>query len=54
MVAFPVDYGYSGVMSFSIYQAGRVYQKDLGEHGDLIAATIDSFKPDETWVEVED
>ena len=30
LVAFPVDYESSGIMTFIVNQQGNVYQKDLG------------------------
>jgi len=31
MVAYPAEYGETGVMSFIVDQDGRVYEKDLGK-----------------------
>jgi DUF2950 family protein len=53
-IAFPADYGNSGVMTFMCSHQGKVYQKNLGEDSDLIAAGIDEYNPDETWSEVKD
>ena len=30
LVAWPAEYGESGIMTFIVNQQGRVYQKDLG------------------------
>jgi hypothetical protein len=32
----------------------KVYQKNLGEDSDLIAAGIDEYNPDASWSEVKD
>ena len=49
VVASPAQYGNSGVMTFMVNYNGIVYQKDLGEDTEEIAARMDSFDPDETW-----
>lgn len=45
MLAFPADYGNSGVMSFIVNHQGKVYQRDLGEHTDIIAPMIVEYDP---------
>src|SRR5205814_5977541 len=49
LVAWPADYGDSGVMTFIVNQQGRVYQKDLGEKTDEIAKNMKAYDPDPTW-----
>jgi hypothetical protein len=49
MIAWPANYGNSGVKSFLINQDGTVFEKDLGETTVEAAAAIDSFNPDEGW-----
>jgi Protein of unknown function (DUF2950). len=49
LVAWPADYGDSGVMTFVVNQQGRVYQKDLGEKTDEIAKNMKAYDPDPTW-----
>lgn len=49
LVAWPAEYGVSGVMSFIVNQQGRVYQKDLGPHTDKIARDMTVYDPDSTW-----
>jgi hypothetical protein len=49
LVAYPADYGNSGVMTFIVSHAGTVYEKDLGESTGAIAKGIASFDPDKTW-----
>jgi hypothetical protein len=53
ILAYPAEYGNSGVTSFLIDQDGIVLQKDLGDDSAAIAKTITSFNPDSTWVAVE-
>jgi DUF2950 family protein len=49
LLAFPAEYGNSGVMTFIVNQDGIVYEKDLGSDTSKIAAQITEFNPDNTW-----
>jgi hypothetical protein len=49
MVAWPAEYGQSGVMTFIVNQQGRVYQKDLGLKTASAVKSITSYDPDKTW-----
>jgi hypothetical protein len=53
ILAYPAEYGNSGVMSFLMNQDGIVLQKDLSADTAEAAKTITSFDPDPTWVAVE-
>jgi len=53
LVAWPADYGTSGVMSFIVDHHDRIYEKDLGEDTDSMAKAIDSFNPDDSWSQVD-
>jgi hypothetical protein len=53
LVAYPADYGNSGVMSFIVNHAGTVYQKDLGEDTEARVKSMTSFDPDKSWTKVE-
>jgi hypothetical protein len=52
LIAAPETYGASGVMTFVVNQDGVVWQRDLGEKTAEVAATIESFNPDETWTPI--
>jgi hypothetical protein len=54
LVAYPADYGNSGVMTFIVNHAGTVYQKDLGEDTAARVKSMTSFDPDKTWTKVEE
>lgn len=54
LIAFPSDYGDTGVMSFMVSEAGTVYEADLGENTLALAAAIDSFDPGDGWTPVAD
>lgn len=53
MVAYPADYGSSGVYSFIVNHEGIVYRKDLKKNAAKIAAAMKEFNPDKTWKKVE-
>jgi hypothetical protein len=53
LVAWPADYGNSGVMTFIVNHAGTVYQRDLGEGTEAHVKAIKSFDPDKSWKKVE-
>jgi Protein of unknown function (DUF2950) len=48
-VAYPAEYGNSGVMTFIINQDGVVYQKDLGEKTTDIAVAMAEYNPGDGW-----
>ncbi len=52
MVAFPAEYGETGVMTFVVNHNGKVYQKDLGKNSAKIGAAMTSFDPGPGWQEV--
>jgi len=49
LVAWPAEYGESGIMTFIVNQQGQVYQKDLGPKTPKIAAAMKAYDPDPTW-----
>ncbi len=53
LVAYPVGYGNSGIMTFLVNQQGIVYQKDLGEQTSEIAGAMSLYDPDTTWKKTE-
>ena len=53
MVAYPAQYGASGIMTFIVNQNGIVYQKNLGKNSGKIAAAMKLFNPDKSWKKVE-
>ncbi|HYQ60531.1 MAG TPA: DUF2950 domain-containing protein [Desulfatiglandales bacterium] len=54
LVAFPANWGKSGVMTFIVNQQGQVYQKNLGPETAKIAQEMKSYNPDSTWTIVKD
>ena len=49
LLAYPAEYGSSGVMSFMVSHDGVVYSKNLGEKTADAAGAIELFDPDDTW-----
>jgi hypothetical protein len=49
LIAFPAEYGSSGVMTFIVNHDGVVYSKDLGPHTEQVAMGIAEFNPDALW-----
>jgi hypothetical protein len=48
-VAYPAEYGNSGIMTFIASQDGILLQKDLGKTTADIAAAMTKFDPDPSW-----
>lgn len=53
LIAWPVSYGASGIMSFIVNQDGIVFQQDLGPQTAAIASRVNAFDPDISWAKVE-
>jgi hypothetical protein len=49
LVAWPAEWGNTGVMTFIVNQRGKVYQKNLGPKTPSIANAITAYDPDNTW-----
>ena len=53
VIATPVRYGDTGVMTFMVNHDGIVFQKDLGPDSAARAAAIRRFDPDPGWTRVD-
>lgn len=53
LIAWPVRYGDTGVMTFIINQDGQIFQKNLGPNSTAIAKNIQTFNPDASWTKVD-
>jgi hypothetical protein len=53
LIAWPAEYGNSGVKTFLVNHAGTVYEKDLGKRTEIIAKRLNLFDPDQTWKKVD-
>jgi len=49
LVAWPAEYGESGVMTFLVNQQGRVRQCDLGPNTARLARKLTVYDPDASW-----
>jgi hypothetical protein len=52
MVAYPAQYGQSGVMTFIVSHNGKVFEKNLGKTSGEIGAKMTAFDPGPGWKEV--
>ena len=53
LIAWPAEWGNTGVMTFIVNQRGKVFQKDFGPNTPSKAAAITTYDPDETWAKAE-
>lgn len=49
VLAYPAEYGASGIMTFLVGPHGTIHQKDLGEKSTQAARDITSYDPDSSW-----
>jgi hypothetical protein len=49
LVAWPAEWGDTGVMTFVVNQQGKVWQKNLGPRTAKTAKAITLYDPDDTW-----
>ena len=49
LVAYPSEYGSTGVMTFAVTPDGTVYERDLGPETSKRAQAISGHKPDRKW-----
>ena len=54
LVAYPAEYGNSGVMTFIVNHEGKVFQKNLGNNTASMAKNMKVYDPDSTWSEVKE
>jgi hypothetical protein len=52
VVAYPAQYGSSGIMTFIVNHDDVVYQKDLGPKTASVAQSMTRFNPDKSWTPV--
>ncbi len=49
ILAYPAEYGVSGVMSFLVSRRGTVFESDLGAGTSETAPALTAFDPDDSW-----
>jgi Protein of unknown function (DUF2950) len=52
LLAWPAEYGETGVMTFQVSHQGDVLEADLGPETAEIVAAIGGYDPDSTWTDV--
>jgi hypothetical protein len=52
VVAYPLEYGESGIMTFIVNHDGVVYQRDFGKDTQAAASEMKTFDPDQNWTRV--
>ncbi|MBP1602695.1 MAG: hypothetical protein H6Q06_2846 [Acidobacteria bacterium] len=53
LVAWPVQYAGTGVMTFVVNQDGILYEKDLGPDTEAAVKAMTAYDPGEGWEVVE-
>ena len=54
LVAYPAEYGRSGIMTLIVDSRGLMFQQDLGPETETLAAAIDAYDPGPGWMPVLD
>jgi hypothetical protein len=49
LIAWPAEYGVSGIKTFMVNQDDVIYEKDMGPTTGKVAQAITKFNPDNTW-----
>jgi Protein of unknown function (DUF2950) len=49
LIAYPAEYGVSGIQTFLVNHRGKVYEKDLGSSTGALARQMTRFNPDKSW-----
>lgn len=52
LVAWPANYGLSGIHTFIVNQDGVVHERDLGPRASNLAAPVNRYDPDKSWMPV--
>ncbi len=52
LLAWPINYGQTGVKSFIISHDGKVYEKDFGPNTPALVKRVKIFDPDKSWQKV--
>ena len=49
LVAYPVEYGATGIMTFIVNRDGHIYEQDLGEQTAQMITEMKEYNPDAGW-----
>jgi len=53
LLAYPANYGVSGIMTFMVNQDGTIYQNDFGDNTANAVSKRTTYNPDQSWTPVE-
>jgi hypothetical protein len=53
LIAWPAEYGSTGIQTYIVNHQGVVYSKDLGADTTRLAREINAFNPDKSWPSVD-
>jgi Protein of unknown function (DUF2950) len=53
LIAWPAEWGNTGMMTFIVNQQGKIYQKNLGPKTAKIAKGMTAYDPDDTWTQAQ-
>ncbi len=54
LIAWPAEYGKTGVMTFIVNHYGDVYERDLGPETSKLAAVVTEYNPSDEWAASEE
>ena len=54
LVAWPAEYGVTGIHTFIVNADGDIFEKDLGKPVSSLAAPVRLYDPDRTWRSVDE
>jgi Protein of unknown function (DUF2950) len=54
LVAWPAEYGVTGIHTFIVNRNGNVFEKDLGKPVSNLTAPVRIYDPDKSWQRVDD
>lgn len=54
LVAWPSEYGVTGIHTFEVNQTGIIYEKDLGKPASNLTPPVRTFGPDKSWSRVDE
>lgn len=49
LIAWPAEYGVSGVNTFIVNQLAQVYEKDFGAQTSELVRAVSRYDPDKSW-----
>lgn len=53
LIAWPADYGVTGIHTFIVSHDGQVFEKDFGPRTGTVTLTVTRYDPDESWTPVD-